>query len=274
MKRVLIIYYSGSGSTKTIAEILGEILSKRLDVTVEHIKKEYDYNKLLEYDLIVLGYPTYFFRPPIAIIEFVNNIPKTKERHLIFIFATCALTSGNSFKMIKTILEQKNYEVCGFIEIKGPASDLALTSLGFIKRFQRYESKIHNKLRNMEKAICLTLEGKKCEKLIQKRFSLVPLSLVPILSKMLIPLLSRRLYIDPNKCINCNKCVELCYHGCFQPNTPTPKLSTKDCELCLGCIHNCPTGAIKLSKRAKHKIRFDEKFYKKLKDEILAYFDF
>jgi len=125
----------------------------------------------------------------------------------------------------------------------------------------------------MEKATHLILEGKKCEKLIQKKFSLIPLSLVPILSKMLIPLLSRRLYIDPNKCINCNKCVELCYHGCFQPNIPTPKLSTKDCELCLGCIHNCPTRAIRLSKRAKYKIKFDEKFYEKLKDEILAYFD-
>jgi len=93
--------------------------------------------------------------------------------------------------MIKTILERKNYEVCGFIEIKGPASDLALTSLGFIKRFQRYKSKIYNRLRSMEKAIYLTLESEKCEKLIQKRFSFVLLFLSSVLSKMLLPFLSK-----------------------------------------------------------------------------------
>ncbi|HHE04792.1 MAG TPA: flavodoxin family protein, partial [candidate division WOR-3 bacterium] len=131
MKKVLIIYHSGSGSSRTVAEILGEVLSRRVEVAIERIRKDYDYSKLHQYELIVLGFPTYFFRPSLAMINFLQNIPETKKPRLVFVFATCAATTGSSYKIIRAILEKKNYRMCGFVEIRGPVSDFALTPLGF-----------------------------------------------------------------------------------------------------------------------------------------------
>jgi NAD(P)H dehydrogenase (quinone) len=59
-KKVLILYYSGSGSTKKMAKAIAEAMkSSAMDVTVEDVGK-CDISLLLNYDSVVLGSPTYF----------------------------------------------------------------------------------------------------------------------------------------------------------------------------------------------------------------------
>jgi NAD(P)H dehydrogenase (quinone) len=59
-KRVLILYYSGSGNTKKMGEAIGEAMkSGEMSVTVEDVGK-FDMSHLPKYDGIVLGSPTYF----------------------------------------------------------------------------------------------------------------------------------------------------------------------------------------------------------------------
>ena len=60
LKNVLILYYSGSGSTKKMAEVIGEtVKSSGISVMVEDVGK-FDVSLLPNYDSIVLGSPTYF----------------------------------------------------------------------------------------------------------------------------------------------------------------------------------------------------------------------
>ncbi len=59
-KEVLILYYSGSGNTKKMAEAIGEaIKSSSMNVSVEDVGK-CDISLLPNYDSIALGSPTYF----------------------------------------------------------------------------------------------------------------------------------------------------------------------------------------------------------------------
>ena len=59
-KKVLILYYSGSGNTKKMAKAIAEAMkSKAMNVTVEDVGK-FDVSLLPKYDGIVLGSPTYF----------------------------------------------------------------------------------------------------------------------------------------------------------------------------------------------------------------------
>jgi len=59
-KKVLILYYSGSGNTKKMAKAIAEAMkSKTISVTVEDVGK-FDVSSLPKYDGIVLGSPTYF----------------------------------------------------------------------------------------------------------------------------------------------------------------------------------------------------------------------
>jgi NAD(P)H dehydrogenase (quinone) len=59
-KKVLILYYSGSGNTKKMAKAIAEGMeSSGINVTVEDAGK-FDISLLPSYDSIVLGSPTYF----------------------------------------------------------------------------------------------------------------------------------------------------------------------------------------------------------------------
>jgi len=59
-KKVLILYYSGSGNTKKMAKAIAEAMkSSAMSVTVEDVGK-FDISLLPNYDSIVLGSPTYF----------------------------------------------------------------------------------------------------------------------------------------------------------------------------------------------------------------------
>jgi NAD(P)H dehydrogenase (quinone) len=59
-KKVLILYYSGSGRTKKMAKAIAEAMkSGALNVTIEDAGK-FDISSLPNYDSIVLGSPTYF----------------------------------------------------------------------------------------------------------------------------------------------------------------------------------------------------------------------
>ena len=59
-KEVLVLYYSGSGSTKKMAKAIAEAMkSSSINVTVEDAS-EFAISSLPNYDSIVLGSPTYF----------------------------------------------------------------------------------------------------------------------------------------------------------------------------------------------------------------------
>jgi len=59
-KKVLVLYYSGSGNTQKMAEaIAGAMKSSSVSVTMEEVGK-FDISLLPNYDGIVLGSPTYF----------------------------------------------------------------------------------------------------------------------------------------------------------------------------------------------------------------------
>jgi NAD(P)H dehydrogenase (quinone) len=59
-KKVLILYYSGSGNTERMAKVIAEAMkSSATNVTVEDVGK-FDVSLLPNYDGIVLGSPTYF----------------------------------------------------------------------------------------------------------------------------------------------------------------------------------------------------------------------
>ena len=59
-RKVLILYYSGSGNTKKMAKAIAEAMkSSAMSATVEDVGK-FDISLLPNYDGIVLGSPTYF----------------------------------------------------------------------------------------------------------------------------------------------------------------------------------------------------------------------
>jgi len=63
----------------------------------------------------------------------------------------------------------------------------------------------------------------------------------------------KKIEIDDEECVSCNRCVEVCPVDAISPNQPfAPNISEK-CVYCGACVEICPVDAIKITK-AKIKI--------------------
>jgi len=93
---VLIIYFSQTGNTEKIAErIQNGIIKSDNHCDLEKIKNV-KLKSLVDYDLIGIGTPTFYFREPVNIKNFIMNLEKFEDKHC-FMFATHGSVIGNTF---------------------------------------------------------------------------------------------------------------------------------------------------------------------------------
>ncbi len=69
---------------------------------------------------------------------------------------------------------------------------------------------------------------------------------------------SRCLSFDPDKCVGCNLCVNVCPEDILIPNPEKGKepivVYAEECWYCGGCVTECPHGALTLITPAKQRI--------------------
>lgn len=79
MNKALVFFYSQNGSTKKIAEEIAKGL-KNKDYKVDLVDILKDHNKdVSEYDIIGVGFPVYFYRPPYNLTDLIKKIPSLSE---------------------------------------------------------------------------------------------------------------------------------------------------------------------------------------------------
>lgn len=53
------------------------------------------------------------------------------------------------------------------------------------------------------------------------------------------------LELDPDKCIGCGKCLEVCPHNVFKLDSGKVQIQSRDnCMECGACVRNCPVQAV------------------------------
>ncbi|ABR47629.1 4Fe-4S ferredoxin, iron-sulfur binding domain protein [Alkaliphilus metalliredigens QYMF] len=264
-KRLLIIYHSGAGSTKTIAEIYCQKLSPLYRVEISSINLEYDYKKLSGYDFFIFAFPTYHCEPSHSMMEFINNMPVFKESKEAFALTTCGLYSGNTLRKFIKKCTEKNIIIRGCCSYRAPATDGALL-LPPIPMMFSYERKVAKKIeadiQEVKKIIETNVKSIKCP----------PFKLYTILNypnKVLGEAKKHNFKIMEEYCAKCYKCMNNCIRNCWETKKSYPEHENVNCEYCFRCVHHCPKEAIILSERTRKRPKLNEKFYHKLKEIIM-----
>ena len=263
---IIILYHSGAGSTKTIAEIFYNKLTSFFSCDIENIYLDYNFDKLSEYDFIIFGFPTYHCEPSESMMDFIKKMPKFPEVKNAFVFTTYGLYTGNTEKIFVKSCKHKNINTCGSNAYKAPATDgvLLFPSMDFMFK---YGEEVPNKIKKDINFIKDTLKSDVYKSNYIPRIKLYTILNYP--NKLFGKNFTRNISIINNKCIGCEKCVNECIRDCWKKEKDKRVWNSDNCESCFKCVHHCPSSAIILSEKTLNKPKFNNDFYKKIKNDLI-----
>jgi len=244
--KIPIVYFSSSGNTEYIAQLISEGL-KFANFETELIPFNSLKEKILDFNtfnVFGIGAPVYAMSLTPNIRDWVKRIPRVNRKIKFFLFDTNAGFPGPSIKNIRKILEQKNFEFIGAIEIVVPTRDSVFnTNLFKYVKWSR---------RSIERSFQF---GIKLGKIIRMGKGTLDWSSTPlpfsrvigayfkVLERPFYNIFSRLFGFNSEKCIKCKTCEKECPTKAinFQER---PIINHNRCIFCFRCMRNCPTNAL------------------------------
>ena len=241
-RKVLLIYYSGTGNTKYVTDHLYQrLLEEDFEVDVYRINPlKMERLDLSSYDLIGIGYPIYGFNLPSKVHKFFNK-QRFKKGQQVFVYKDSGETwrenDSSSLVLRKKIKHQKA---------------VFTNEYHFMMPYNIHFRYDENLVKEM-----LTMDQKLMEILVKEIKDGIPNVKKLKFRDNLINRLFRLTYIggpinvsfykvDQKKCIKCGICVK----GCQMKNISFNKKGNikfhHKCLMCCYCTLNCPKDAIRM----------------------------
>jgi ferredoxin len=235
-----IFYFSGTGNTKIISNLLKEeFLKYKVNIDLLAIEDVLKHKKSLntKYDIIGFGNPVHAFSAPRIFFEFLKMLPKIKEIPS-FYFKTAGdpLFKGGDTSRIRKKLKRKGYQVFHETLFVMPSNIIFAYENELV--IQLYEA-AKKKIKNTVKQI---LDRKT---LLQRNNSILR-TLSYLFSKAESYgglYFGKYLYVTES----CNHC-KLCIKNCPTRNIYYDKeiiRFRKNCTFCMRCVYLCPLKSIR-----------------------------
>lgn len=239
MKRAIIFYFSGTGNTRFVAELISGKLSGYDTVLypVEDVLNGTASPDIAASDLIGIGCPSIGFNPPRIVANFCKTLRST-SRKKVFLFLTCggpSYLNDAAFFGLKKVLRRRGFDTVYEKAFCMPANILLKYDDDVVKKlFVAAERKTAKMAFDLSNGV---------EKVRKDRFA-------PYLYRWLfflmewpwLPILGRDFYATKE----CNRCM-LCVRSCPRKNiTLRGKIRYGwNCEACYRCVYLCPKKAIR-----------------------------
>lgn len=244
MTKVLIATFSQTGSTKKIADRIAKgISSSNCEVTHLSIS-ESRIPDLQDYDIVGIGTPTYFFRSPFIVKDFVQSL-EGLENKSSFVFISHGTNQGDCGNWIRRELNKKGSKDLGYFRSFG-----ADYWMGYIKRGVLFspDSPNESELASAEdfgKTIVTRYNDKipvidNYDPLTPFMYSMERMFVARPLAKMVY---SKTFSADKN-CDNCGICIKKCPTNNISENIHGELKWDSKCMLCATCELSCPKDAI------------------------------
>ena len=240
--RFLAIYFTGTGNSKRVVDVINRNLSllghtmDEVDVTKDEVKN------IDDYDGLVITYPIYGFNAPKPIIAYVKKMAKASENKKCLIMKQSGehlFWNNASSLYLTSLLKKRNITVTNEYHYLMPYS--------FIFRHSDYMAFRMNNV--MEGLIPLDLNDFFNSKEVHmKRFFLDRFFAWSLRIQWWGGRFNGRFYkVEKNKCIKCMKCINSCPSHNIEYDKEKGKFKFHgQCLMCQRCIMYCPRQAIKV----------------------------
>lgn len=244
MRKILIAWFSQAGAT---TEVAGRICTGLTAAGCEVAKLEIGKGAIpdvAQFDAIGIGSPTYLYRPPFAVSDFVRSLPDLAGKPA-FVFLLHGTWQGASGNRIRRLLAAKNGRDIGYFHCMG-----ADYFVGYLKRGYLFspDSPTEQELdAAYQFGLSLPLRASQSPPKVEPFDP--PTGFWYAIERMLgNRLLTRLVYsvsihADSN-CNNCGVCVAACpTHNIALREGRRPSWG-RNCLLCVTCELRCPRGAV------------------------------
>lgn len=251
----MIIYFSGTGNSKYVAEMLAKKLNDQLVDAGEMIKKEIKGEFESNYPWVFVS-PTYAWQLPHIFEKFIKE-STFKGAKIAYFIMTCGEDIGNAKTQILSICNDTKLEYRGVSEVVMPENYIAMFP---VPSKEESDNIVKKAIPVIEECAHIIKE----EGVLQHRKIVVPdkikSSIVNTLFYKLI--VKSKKFKVTDKCISCGKCSNICPLNNIKLINELPKWES-NCTHCMACISYCPTEAIEYGKISVGKTRYKCKSYKK-----------
>lgn len=243
--KISIMYFSGSGNTKYIADRLKSKLEDiGFSVKANSIEEKISFND--DIDLIVIGGPIYAGNVPEKLIKWLlRNVPNTINKTKAIVYSTSAgLINANGVDSLASKLEKKGYEVIGKETYVMPKN------FYFGKYKRNTEEEIEVMFTNVESQIDVlvkNIENNNIEKINNNNKSIVSKDILAEVFSIMAKFMGKS-FSTSDMCNGCGLCAKQCPQNNIIIKNKVVKFKNK-CMMCTRCIHSCPNNAIRYKKQ-------------------------
>lgn len=243
MEKILILYYSGVGNTKKVAEWMLSYLTPLCEVVIYSVEKLPCFFDLNNYSAVIIGFPTIHSEPAKPIMMFLNNLPSAKTSMATFIFTTCGLYSTNALRIFAKECVKKNLIPVLNRSYRCAAVDGILLA-PFMECWYEDEKNLYKRIKN-DSQWFKTHYAENSHAIIPK---LKWYSSLNYINKLVGNKYHFKIYLHKERCIRCGKCYINCpVQAVHMDNNNYPIIVRTKCINCYRCIHHCPKLALSLS---------------------------
>lgn len=244
----MVIYFSGTGNSKHIAQRIAEQLQDEL-IGINGKIKTNDTQPMNVNDRLVIVTPTYAWRIPLVVQEWIRKTAFIGTSGVWFVMS-CGGEIGNAAKYNKQLCDEKKFSYMGTAQILMPENYIALFGTPSDDEARGIIAKAEPVL---DEIIALIKENKKFSlprNNVYDKFMSGPVN------KVFYPFcVKAKAFRVSEECIGCGKCETLCPMNNISVVTSKPVWG-KDCTHCMACISYCPTKAIEYGKNSIGKERY------------------
>lgn len=245
MEKILILYFSGVGNTKQVAQKIASNIPEKYQTEIYSIEATKNKLNLEEYKAIIIGFPTFHTAPAEPMVRFIEKLQIQKKPIPAYIFTTYGLYSSNTLRIFAKKSIKKNIIPVLNKGYRCKATDGILLT-PFIKFWFTEEKNLNEKIaKHTEEFINMI------DKPIEVKIPRVKIySILNYPNKLLGKKYKFKIYINKKECVQCINCVINCPVNAYLVDEfDFPEINTEKCINCYRCIHHCRSRALSLSRK-------------------------
>ncbi len=252
----MIIWFSGTGNSKWVAERLASALEERLVSAAEAITRQPDLLNISLRKCERLGFvfPIYSWGPAPVITEMIKRMHIDGAPCHCFMVATCGDDVGLSVDIMRKALLERGITLDSAHSVQLPNNYINMKGFD-VDPYSVQEKKLREAPERVAKVASDIASGTCTVDVVKGKMAWVKSRVIrPWFLRHAIG--DRKFTVSADACSHCGACVRNCpLHNITLSEMGTPKWNG-GCTMCLSCLHRCPTRAIQYGNATASKGRY------------------